>query len=173
MPSTHFGLRIWSIKCRMMSILLSKYCPSTEADLSPSCSMNLSPTFQTSINLSLFFISATYIVYPKVYWEMLPWILHGMLMRLSLVQREGLAIKSFGTWVISRSKISKPKSIYIFYIFYIFACFAKPSSWKVLIVSTVLNNVFFKVTLLLNQHFIIERKLYHPLKGYSAGLIRF
>lgn len=46
--------------------LLSKYCPSTEADLSPSCSMNLFPTFPVSINLSLLLISAAHLVYAVI-----------------------------------------------------------------------------------------------------------
>lgn len=99
MPTDHFGLRIWKIKCRMMSLLLSKYCPSTEADESPTCSMNLFPTFQASINLSLLFISAAHIVYPKVYREMLQKILHGMLIRLTLVQSQSLVNKTLWIWV--------------------------------------------------------------------------
>lgn len=49
-----------------MISLLSKYCPSTEADLSPTCSMNLFPTFPVSINLSLLFISAAHLMYAVI-----------------------------------------------------------------------------------------------------------
>lgn len=58
-PNAHVGLGIQALKCRMMFLFLSKYCPSTESDLSPTCSMDLLQTFSLHKPVSILHLHST------------------------------------------------------------------------------------------------------------------